>query len=326
VSAALYNRLARVLPLAPSQSVRARLVAAIQGKDSIGQLPAADRKLILSWEAALDGKAAADRSSGRTRHDHDELLIGGIIAAKYNLAEPRDPDGKWSKIGAAVGAVKDAMKIAGRIELGDGETFEGSSRLSLPNADVRMALTREAGGSPSLRFGIGSELPDKWRGANGGYTVKLDRQGIDDLAAATSELAKATKQAERDADRMYAHIEDVAERVGEDVNAPRALGYKFRDPQLNALVEQYDTFTDESTLREGAVDSPWGQLYYRAVMTDTGASTYLLVTKPGAKLTGNDALAEMRGYSDPAEFDPADMRKLASALAKIRAAAASSAN
>lgn len=54
MSAQLYTRLARVLPMATSQAVRSRLVAAIQGKATIDELPAADRDLILSWEAALD--------------------------------------------------------------------------------------------------------------------------------------------------------------------------------------------------------------------------------------------------------------------------------
>lgn len=58
MSAQLYTRVARVLPLAPSQAVRARLVAAIQGKRSIDQLPALDRLLILSWERALDAQVA----------------------------------------------------------------------------------------------------------------------------------------------------------------------------------------------------------------------------------------------------------------------------
>lgn len=247
------------------------------------------------------------------------------VARKFDPMQKRDPDGTWGDGIPGSAVIGDVLKIAESIPLDKGETFVGSSRVSLPHADVRMALTRAADGSPSLRFGVDSELPGKWRGMNGGYTVKLDREGIDALAAKTDELAKATKKAERDADRMYAHIEDVAQDVGADLSKPRQIGEAhYGDPELDRLINEYDAFVDEGLIDEGSFDTPWGQLYYRAVMTDTGADTYLLVTKPGADLTGADALEDRRGYADPARLDPDDMRKLASALGKARDAAAAS--
>jgi hypothetical protein len=255
---------------------------------------------------AANGRAARSRSLQR----------------KFDPTEPRDPhSGKWSRVGAAIGAVKDGLKIADTIPLGDGETFEGSSRVSLPLADVRMALTRAADGSPSMRFGVAAELPSKWHGANGGYTIKLDRRGIDELAAKTDELAKTTQQAERDLDAQWSRIEARAAKVGADLSKGRTPGEAdFGDAELDRLVNEYDASTDQ-VIDEGTINSPWGQLYYQVVTADFSAKTSLLVTKPGAKLTGEDALSDLRGYGDSADFTPSDMRKLAAAVAKMREAA-----
>ena len=245
------------------------------------------------------------------------------VRAKFNPMQKRDPNGTWGD--GISGAISDALKLADSIPLDDGETFEGSSRVKLPNADVRMALTRAADGSPSLRFGVAAELPGKWRGMNGGYTVKLDQQGIDELAAKTDELAATTKQAERDIGTMWSRIEERASEVGADPSLNRTPGEAdFGDPELDRLVNEYDAFTDQ-VIDDGAIDSPWGQLYYRVVTTDEGAKTELLVTKPGAKLSGEDALEDLHGYGDSADFYPSEMRKLANALAKMRDAAGGSA-
>lgn len=61
MSAQLYTQVARLLPLAPSQAVRSRLVAAIQGKASVDDLSPEDRALILSLEAALDAAPSTTR-------------------------------------------------------------------------------------------------------------------------------------------------------------------------------------------------------------------------------------------------------------------------
>lgn len=81
---------------------------------------------------------------------------------KFNPAQPRDPGGEdggqWTKSpgGAVKAAAKDALKLAGKIDLDPDEQLIGSSKIDGDIGGIRMALT-EQGGKRILRLGLGGE-------------------------------------------------------------------------------------------------------------------------------------------------------------------------
>jgi hypothetical protein len=79
------------------------------------------------------------------------------VAAKFNPAEPRRPDGKWgSGGGAASHALKDALNLGDKTNLQPGEKLLGSSKIDGDAGGIRMALT-ERDGHRMLRLGLGGE-------------------------------------------------------------------------------------------------------------------------------------------------------------------------
>lgn len=72
----------------------------------------------------------------------------------FNPLESRDDDGRWTE--GAGGALKDVLKLAGKIDLDSDEHLVGSSKIDADGGGLRMALTRQDGRS-WLRFGAGPE-------------------------------------------------------------------------------------------------------------------------------------------------------------------------
>jgi hypothetical protein len=92
------------------------------------------------------------------------------VAAKFNKAEPRVPGGEHGGEWTATGAIKDVLKLAGKIELADGEKLLGSNKIDGDQGTVRLALVGH-GDRRSLRMGIGgagfggrSDGAGPWRG------------------------------------------------------------------------------------------------------------------------------------------------------------------
>jgi hypothetical protein len=128
----------------------------------------------------------------------------------FNPTEPREPhSGKW--IDGPGTAAKDALKLAGKIELGKDEHLVASNKLKVRDGNIFMATT-EVGGERHLRFGLpefdagsGEALP--WR-PNGPHTANLDQHGIATLRQGFDELDQLgrehVKKAKAIADRMDA--------------------------------------------------------------------------------------------------------------------------
>lgn len=150
------------------------------------------------------------------------------VHRSFNPSEPRDPHtGEWGIGGAAEGAVKDALKLAGRIQLKDGESFGGSGKVSADaGQDVRFAWVT-AGDGKHLRLTAGGdrdpELSDneaeqalhdtaaEWAAGDDGQTINLDEDGVASLRTALSnaqengaEAAKREKQIVKSFDDLYA--------------------------------------------------------------------------------------------------------------------------
>lgn len=90
---------------------------------------------------------------------------GSAVAARFDPSEPRDPhSGKWS---SGAGVVKDALKLADRIDLGDGETFAGSGKVRDNTGDLSAVLA--AVDTPSgrkIRLGLVSQEDEGRPGAH----------------------------------------------------------------------------------------------------------------------------------------------------------------
>lgn len=80
-----------------------------------------------------------------------------VLARRFDPDQPRNPhDGKW--IDTTPGsAIKDALKLAGRIDLGDNETLVGSGGVDADGGGFRIAAIDRAG-TEVFRVGFGSEL------------------------------------------------------------------------------------------------------------------------------------------------------------------------
>lgn len=77
------------------------------------------------------------------------------VQAKFNPSEPRNPHtGEWVGTGGAAGALKDTLKLAGKIDLAPDEHLVGSGKVDGDFGTVRLALT-DLHGKKSLRIGIG---------------------------------------------------------------------------------------------------------------------------------------------------------------------------
>jgi phage portal protein BeeE len=82
-------------------------------------------------------------------------IEGSTVERKFNPDQPRSPhSGEWVGTGGAVGAVKDALKLSGKIDLDPNEKLVGSSKIDGDFGNVRLALT-EKDGNRLFRLGLG---------------------------------------------------------------------------------------------------------------------------------------------------------------------------
>ena len=141
------------------------------------------------------------------------------IMARHRSADfdehehPRDGDGKFAHSrGEALpdtpkdtpkpSALKRDEKLAGRIPLGKGETYTGSTVIK--SAGIA-AATVDTPDGPTVRLGLGIDSADynRWSGADKGSTVVLDEQGVGKLRSVISEMFDAAKQGKQ----MHAVLE-----------------------------------------------------------------------------------------------------------------------
>jgi hypothetical protein len=117
----------------------------------------------------------------------EHVLVDGVCSctrtvARFDPTEPRDPhSGKWTD--GPGSAISDALKLAGRIKLGDGEKLHSSTKVGDSLGDTSLAMARIDGPDGS-EFRLGFVHPEdtgRWSGANKGGTVKLDERGVKQL-------------------------------------------------------------------------------------------------------------------------------------------------
>jgi hypothetical protein len=221
--------------------------------------------------------------SQSAQRDHDELLIRGIVTAerKFDPAEPRDPhSGKWTD--GPGGAVKDALKLAGKIALKDDEHLALSGQLNSKSGtgiDVVWAAVDSPRGR-EVRIGTVYE-PEKWRAANKGSTAPLTTGQVaglrDDLAAAEV----AAKSAAKTSQAIYSRGGTPTDRV----------------------------LTGEDPVAKGRIESAWGPVEWSVWLDDSDPVSY-----NAELLVGDTDL-------DRAQLPPDELRKFVKQLGDLVPAA-----
>lgn len=172
----------------------------------------------------------------------------------------------------------DLLGLAGRIELGDGESFISSGRVDLsdPFPEVLYAVVDTPKGQ-RVRVGIiPGEDAGKWRAGNKGGTADLDTDQIRRLRAdltAANDRAKASAKA---ADKQW--------NSGTPPTEPVLIG--------------------DEPVAEGRLETGWGDLTWSVWITDDDPAEWQ--TSMGVDVD-----------SDNARLDPKDLRKLLAKLDEL---------
>jgi hypothetical protein len=186
----------------------------------------------------------------------------------FNPNEPRDPhSGKWTDGpgGAAAGALKDALKLAEKIELDDDEQLIGSSKIDGESGGIRMALT-EQDGKRMLRLGAGGEgygqrnrddgIP-AWDGnPTRAPLFAADRERFNreiDTLDAEYDSASPARQAEID-DRLAEIREELS--AGDEFNGTA----KIDEYSMGRLVSKIRPALEEAVDQEVAENEAWDEI------------------------------------------------------------------
>jgi hypothetical protein len=203
----------------------------------------------------------------------------------FNPTEARDGDGKWTAGpgGAAAGALKDALKLAEKIDLDPGEQLMASSKIDGDSGGIRMALTHEHGHS-MLRLGIGGE----------GYGQRNRDEGIAawDGNPTRASLSAADRQQlghESDAlDAEYdsasparqAAIEDRQAAIREQLSNEGFNGTaKLDQYSMGRLADRIRPAMADALDQEKAENSAWDQIEAGGLSADRSAELHRLTDR-----------------------------------------------
>jgi len=163
---------------------------------------------------------------------------------KFNPGQPRVPGGEHGGEWSTTGAIKDALKLAGRIDLREDESLIASDWVgdSIGDADVVMALLNTSDG-PRLYLGIvASDDRRRWSAEDYGSTLELD---LDRVRQIRSQLAELDSLARREAAAMEKKVD----------------AYLQEDRPLD--------FDTDITVAEGVIPGGgWGDLGYLVELND----------------------------------------------------------
>lgn len=181
----------------------------------------------LSWIGEATGwnndSTLSAKQVSRAAHAGDmHVFINGVcitctpsVERNFNPSEPRIPGGEhggeWGHGGAVGKALKDALKLDGKIDLGSDEKLVGSDKLLADSGSIRMALT-ETHGKKSLRLGLGDssfgsreDEAGPWRGSDKVAEINAERKKLDDEHhSVVSELDKLDAGPNADPERKAA--------------------------------------------------------------------------------------------------------------------------
>lgn len=172
------------------------------------------------------------------------------VHAKFDPTQKRDPDGTWGDgIPGPGGAIKDALKLAGKIQLGDGETLAGTDALRTEDgSSLPMAWVRGPRGT-KLRLGIGIPTDDEksWRAADKGSTVVLDEAGAQRVAETTRQMREAgaageakAKELDKRATQLEAKQRELIRRQYPTLSPEGAADLNDTDENIQAATSQIE--------------------------------------------------------------------------------------
>lgn len=173
------------------------------------------------------------------------------VKAKYNPAELRNPDGKWTESPGE--AIRDALKLAGRIDLLEGDSLTGSGLLRTEDGQsFPMAWLHTPDGT-RLRLGVGIPEEDdhKWAAADFGGTVELDEAGVRKLAEATETM----RAAGRDTERRLAEIDDKLDKLRAHQRELIRRQYPDLPKSAAKKLDKIDENIDDIERRLGSLES-----------------------------------------------------------------------
>lgn len=172
----------------------------------------------------------------------------------------------------------DLLELAGRIDLGDGESLVSSGEID-PTEDAARVLYAVVDSPKGPQFRLGVLDPDggdRWRAGNKGATANLS---VDQAKTLRTELASASELA-----KSRAREADKAWNSGGTPTDPVLLG-------------------SEPVIRQGQVDSAWGAVKYDAWVTDGEPTGWEI-----------DVWVSDDETADAAKFRPRELKNLLSTL------------
>jgi hypothetical protein len=200
--------------------------------------------------------------------------------ARFDPTEPRDPhSGKWTN--GPGGAISDALKLAERIHLGDGERLHSSGRVethSGHDVDVLQAVVDTPRGR-QVRIGIiPSDDAERWAAGDKGATSVLTPRAAAHLRDDLAEASKTAKSAAKEADAAWARGD-----------AP-------------------DT---SNSVASGVTKGDWADLQWSVGLTDDDPTSWSLSIEPARD---GKAISQT---ADPATLTPRDVAALIKQLDAI---------
>ncbi len=215
---------------------------------------------------------------------------------KFDPNEPRDPhSGEWSLGGAIAGAIKDALKLASKIDLNDDEHLIGSGKVDGNYGGFRIAAL-DRNGVRAYRIGFGTEgfgrasRDDNIRAWDGNPTPHLSAE---EHARLTAEVDRLDSQIE-DAygnDKLETELERKRDAIQERLNAASEFNQtaEVDEHTLDRLTTKVNTAMAEATDLDNALradpenpdlitpttfvegvlpGSKWGDIHYQVYLDE----------------------------------------------------------
>jgi hypothetical protein len=270
--------------------------------------------------------------------DAKRSSTGGELR-KYNPSQPRDPGGEdggqWVSrpAGAASAALKDVLKLAGKIDLEPDEKLVGSDKADGRAGAIRIAMT-ERGDEKSVRLGLGGDRfagrydeSGPWRaGPDKTTALNAERKKLRDEQDALNAEWDHADPARRAA--IEARLNEIDEMKTDDVY-PAGYTAKLGLPALERLRStlsdaiaagaklQAELDDDREpdrptegywTLAQGSIPGEWADVHYNVYLDDpsVGVEVYLGAVPHGSGLDFDD----LTGNEQAASLDPDEMKKV----------------
>lgn len=218
----------------------------------LGLITAKVAKLLLAVKVAETAIGVAGTVAGRSARDNEHWRD-----------QLRDPGGKgggeW--VDSPGSALKDTLKLAGRIDLEPGETFAGSDKVQTEYGTVRVAATT-VDGRPRVRLGIGDAVFGGRNDEAGPWRAGPDDSAEQNVAAA-SRRAELNELDELDPDEMtpeqqarYGELED----AGTSDVVPSGYTARLDGPGVQRLRAELTAGLEKAGAVKVEEDAAWGEV------------------------------------------------------------------